>query len=179
MSISKPSTRSNLGGLEKVFYCNVKGILRIIDNNLSDNIVDEIVFKPGEGWSYFYVSKYTALFEEPEERTGAGTIFTPVLKFVKAQQTEADGAEFEIMQGERFLTAFKDNNGRWKLQGFLDEVNPELSGVKFNAGLVIPNDVAGLNKHEITFAGKFPNRSRFMQAADVEYFEDLFDDFFN
>jgi len=153
--INFPKPADTLAGINKFWFTpadNIGAMGDVINNQLQG-----LSFTSGNDWLTGFGVYNTRSFSEQKKETAAGIYFARSFKMFYPGFSQAVINQLELMKLRRFIIAFKDNNGLFKIAGTPD--NPLNFTYKLRTGKS-GSDAQGI---EIEFYSNA--RSRIMSVA--------------
>lgn len=159
-----PKPTDTIGGIEKIWFIPVDDIAALGDVILNE--LQNITFASGKEWLTLYGTFKSKEFSEQKKETKYGIRFERSLQLFYPGYSVGVIQQLEEMKCNRFLVAYKDNNGLYKIAGTLE--NPLNFTYKLSTGKS-GSDAQGI---EMEFYGNFRIRIsniQFIEYNDINY----------
>lgn len=148
----------NLGGIQQAFYFLAVSEIERLPVLLKGIRSGAIQTVGGTKWHVGYATMETLLYQEPQTREHAGTIWSAELSGICPQDSELLRNLFEEMSLQKFVVIFRDSNGRTKIAGSLEEP------LQFSYSPTTGDKVETLNAYSFRFHGPQTRAAAFLNA---------------
>ncbi len=134
----------NMGGIVKYNFILVDDVVSIPEAE-NGKIAGPVVLVTGGVWSKGYGQRGSTVYSEPEEKTGAGSVFKWLFESVVPKDRTENDVLFYKMRNGGFIIDYTDGNGLRKLIGSKSEP------LQFSSSLTTRGKAHELAGHSIKF----------------------------